>query len=803
MYKFTKYKTILANTYSLRAIPKTYKSYTASADLTTAFNYYCKGSDVKNVGFGEQDSDEASVVRLKLEQIPELNYGQQYKVVIDRPAIIEDGNNYSNLADDGSYNGSSVMFTIYNINGQFTNLYNSASLYSDAMKVKVAELYANTIINLNNIPHRNRYTSQFLNSYFLNNIIGTKAKTSSLNVSSSNTLYEYSIKPKISSFNVNSSNILNSSAKIYEYSISPVSEFTYISGTSNEPITSYPTISSDIMSNQVTVTITPYRVNGIQVISSNGSGGSFNSSGGVYTISGTYSQVQTYLNTLKVTTTNNFDFHSPLLYKMKDTWTQKEMSSSQLFTPAVDITDNPTFVTSYNSTDGILSFNNFPNIVVGEAGNYTLNMYDNQNAGKVSLMYINQNDDIQYGTTENTVSTAGAFTTVSGDGNRIIQWETGDVGRIYRKTGANTWVSELGITVDNSFLLNRRFDIDFYGYNAIIGNRLYVRSGTSWSLSNTFSVGGYQPIQSQISNDGRTVFITAMNTSNRLCYRYIFKYITNTWTQVGTWGGTGLGSWPQLGTAQQRLQLDLMSKDGNTIFMSTAPLSNIDSGTYSTAIIKVYKFNYSTITYDFFADIESPASFSLFTPYSCSDNGLQLITRYCVNPGSGYYMVPRYYLSSTSSYVYDSSINLNLGSADDSCATISHDGNILICAYNPSSRIRVWKFYSNIWNQLSDITGSSSKYALPSISYDNNFILGNVNKEYYNVPFYNNISFNNSLKQFTLIADASTINNLESRNKLKIMIPHEYRTTDGIDLIYKLTTPSSVNIYKNTVLNKV
>lgn len=171
MYKFTKCKTILANTYSLRAITRIITTHNVSANLTSNFAIKCSGSRIRNVAFCDQDETNTSVVRLKLEQIPELNCGQQYKVVIDRPAILEDGDNYSQLADDGSYNGSSVMFTVYNSNCSVMN-YNITSTIdinsntNSTITIKGGKLFANTLIDIYS-KHTN-LNKQLLNAYYTN-----------------------------------------------------------------------------------------------------------------------------------------------------------------------------------------------------------------------------------------------------------------------------------------------------------------------------------------------------------------------------------------------------------------------------------------------------------------------------------------------------------------------------------------------------------------------------------------------------------------------------------------------------------
>lgn len=800
MYKFTDCKTVLNNSFTIRIDPRTIQKYNVSANLSSSFTISDKGNRIRNVPYCDQD-DGTSVVRLKLEQIPELNYGQEYKVVIDRPAIIQKDLYYI-LADDGSYDGNSVMFTVYNINGPIINTSSNFYSHIEAMKVKVGGLYAFPIFDLQNIPNRNRYTTLSFDTSILTSIIGTRAKTSSLNSSISNTLYEYGIKPKISSLNVNTNNALFESAKIYEYNISISTDFTYNAGNSNQSITGSPVISSDIMTNNITVTITPTIVNSITNISSNGSGGSATYSNGIYTINGTYSQVNTYLNSLKITTTSTYDYHTVLTFDGMDGWTNKHILSTQTLIAANRVTSNPTFNSTYNRYSYINTLPTMPDIINTFTGNGELYMYDFQNNKKVSMIFINNNDSNSYASVATpTGITAGYFARISGDGKRFIQHSTtltGDL-RVYRKSGVTNWASETSFSIDSNSLEYEKGDLDFYGNTAIAGNKLYTRasSGTSWVLDTTFNIGGNYPKNSIISQDGLVVFISTMDNS-RNAKRYVFRKINGIWSNV--WTSTTFGSFVVLANGQARLQNDLMSKDGSTIFMSTANMHNIDSGSYPNGIIKSYIYNSNTNTYDFFCDIESSNTLPLFAPYSCSDDGSKLITRHAVLPGSGFYLISRLYNQGISSYTHDTSIDFTINTSNDNIASISGDGNIIINTNANSTTIKTFKYYNNIWNQLANITGNSSEYAAPTISYNNSFFLGNGNKEYYTTTPYI-ISYDNSLNQISILATHDDLVNLKTNNMVKFIIPYENRSSD-VDFIFKNVTIYGTS-YRNIQLTSL
>lgn len=724
---------------------------------------------------------------------------------IKYPTIIS---NSSNLGDynykiDITYTGDDKFWTVNLTIELGVDLNSLYTVYCNGYKLISIPTYMLNEYSIYSEPIRRRIVNNnILDSLFNNNIIGNKILQSS--------------------FHLNSYNILYESGILYELLLSSPNDFIYTSGTIDEHITNTPVSFASLMNNNTaSVVITPEQYSGISSISSSGVGGStYLTPQEIYTISGTYSQINSHLNTLSITFTDDrYNYNTNLLYYLTDNLTGKHYSIIQKLIP--NHPNTVSYYTNYDKLSSEIIFNNIPDIISDgvnpDLAYLSINPPNNQWWHRplytnISLAYINQNDNNNYSNNSTITLPSGYFTKISGDGKRCIQHgqSSTDLTTVYYNNGTS-WISELSIDAAITPSTNNyeRCDIDYYGQTVIIGNKIYKREWqkSSWYLYYTLPVNNEYIIYSSISNDGHTILVSTIdNSSTRRIKRYLYRTLSynGNFQLINSWTSTGIGTFSVSTGPQTRIQHDILSKDGDTIFMSTADLKATDSGSYLSSVIKVYKFNYTTLVYDYITDIGTGSSLPLLTPTSCSANGEKLIVRYAGNPGSSYYMIPRLYEYNGSTWTYNSTIPLQLGSSNDNCATISGDGNIIIDAYNPSSLIRIWKYYNNTWNKLSDITESSSSYSFPAISYSNNFIIGGdvvYKKEYYNPVVYNfsETGYTNSTVYFsggltydgiTFYGTCGLVNNIKNNYPIRMMIPPNDRNGEiyiEFDIVFNNT----------------
>jgi hypothetical protein len=253
-------------------------------------------------------------------------------------------------------------------------------------------------------------------------------------------------------------------------------------------------------------------------------------------------------------TTTDPNYWTGRVYFVKRNSANQYIESSIKTTP---VSGEQTGKAAFMSSDGTTS------IVVGS------NPY-------LSIYYYKRTGDT-WTYTSNPISwTSGGYTdiSVSKDGNNIavgsgreyISANNQGVVRIYKRSSDSSWPLETTLTLPGGNVTNKRFgwrvELSSDGNTLAVSTQaqelpaasnttnnvyIYTRTGTTWTLHTTLtktytnqSLATFGSVL-KLSDNGQMLTVSAYDgNSNR--YLYVYKLVSNVWTEYRTYGGTAGGS---------------------------------------------------------------------------------------------------------------------------------------------------------------------------------------------------------------------------------------------------------------------
>lgn len=608
--------------------------------------------------------------------------------------------------------------------------------------------------------------------------------------------------------------------------LSDFSDFNYTSG-QTELITGVPAF-EDLNTGVIyTVTITPSIIHGISTFTNSGSGGTFavNSLTKVITIIGTPIQVNSRLQNINLVSIANQDWDFDLSYSATNNINESTVLVQRLksinFTYLSAIQDD-TFQT--NVLTGIET----PTLQNSIAGTYTLDVYTD-NPSDIDVLQAQWSAyDWSLGTALNFSSTSNPRleTILSKDGARISVREYINYNQVneqiltdvYTRSG-NTISLERRFTLDEAGYQTSNFNSDaskivIYNSTAAINSYIYVfsRSGTTWTQDHKITVdttGGGFGGNISISDDGLTIAMgsrfypaTGVNTqSGRID---VWRYSSGSWTQTTILEPNYTSG--AANTRERKFASNLkMSTDGR--YISCHSISN---PTYNTTDPNAQAYVFYRATSSWATQFTlSAANRSRFRHVSQVTDAGDRIAVVLNNSGNRYAEI---YKRTSTTWSLESTIDY---ANNYDTIVLDTDGNTIVLtdSFNSIGNALIYKKIQTAWYLQDEFTMlPTENYTLQNeIASSNEVIIVNgVNALAYNryllsrsasyqllATKANPSDFSNITKTYTFTGDFASINLALTTLEATLL------ATEDITLTYKLTTPTSVIIYRNQRLERL
>lgn len=547
------------------------------------------------------------------------------------------------------------------------------------------------------------------------------------------------------------------------FSVTNASSFSYTSG-STELITGNPTV-SNTDGFTITATIQPTGVFNINTITTAGSGGTvnFDNINKILTITGSYTQVNSHINTMSISSVDRYDYKFSITYTITENLSgSTPVIKYQNMNPVPYIFDTISDGT-YNIADFLKHNTAIPAIYDSTAGNFTYEIYPQNSSDIIDAVYI-PSKTTSYSTSSGNHllwSTDYVGPYISGDGHTAIGgYRLGSVLNIYKKTYTGAWT--LFQQIPSASISTGGISFDGSRFSTV--NQIYSLSGSSYILEKQLSSSPYYDVI-KISFDG--IFATSRNFNNN--YLEIYKRTNNTWDLIQT-----------ISTPHNSVQ-SCIGKD--VIYINTD---------LSSKIISKYRYNSSTNQFD------------LETTYTSTYTVLEMACNY-----DGSCFCYKSFVGTTHYFKILSVVGTNWteefsysGSSWTSTTVpliMSSDGSLVFLQpYSLSSpHGRVYKKIGGTWTLIYDIAN------LVSISEVGNGFLSSYSlstaSEVYQSGTINLWNYDASTKKIKIVTDKTTFNNM--RNDIKFLTSDGFSST--IDMRYKVTNPAAAFSYTNNLLTGI
>jgi hypothetical protein len=608
------------------------------------------------------------------------------------------------------------------------------------------------------------------------------------------------------------------------YPFGTPSTFNYTSGTT-QTITGVPAYTDGNTNATWTVTITPSRTLSISTITSSGSGGTFSFNGAtkVTTIVGTPTQVNSRIQGLTLTSVANQDYDFDLAYSAINDSSETDSKTQRLTSV------NYTYLSSVSDdtfTTGALESIFAPTITdsaYSGTGSYTLDVY---------------------------TDTGSNLTTIASDQSAVnLSFQSGTT-----FSGSNTRVMQ--VNKDENRMTTRN---PFFGGSSSRGSvKIYSASGLGWTEDTEFggSVGDMMGPNAISANGLRIAIGSPGNVSNKGLVT-VYDKSGSTWSATTGLTSTTLGTTSQIGSSVSISEDGLVIAAGAPFYSPTSfsnsggviiwrwtgsswaetsivnPSSRIDelfgnnvrlsaNGLYLSILGDV---GGSQKCYVYFWNGSSwglQKSFTDGTPVRRSlttfNSDATTIVEYFDTVGSNGNVTARYWKRTGTSWSNVDTITY-YKTSNEHLPQLSYDGRHLLLTEEGGGDfdIKVYKLYTNTFYYQTTIsvpywpfpgrsdgwTATNRVYMVDSITDVNAttqtwvykfYSLGTTAVNYTTSP--TGMSWNNSTKTYTFTGEKAEINAVVGSMQVTAA------ATASFQLIYKLTTPTSVIVYRSQRLTK-
>jgi hypothetical protein len=604
------------------------------------------------------------------------------------------------------------------------------------------------------------------------------------------------------------------------------STFNYTSGTT-QTITGVPAYTDGNASATWTVTITPSRTLPISTITSTGSGGTFtfNNSTKVTTIVGTPSQVSSRLQGLTLTSVANQDYDFDLAYTAINEFSETDSATQRLtsvnYTYLSSVGDD-TFTTG--ALESILAPTITDSAYTG-IGSYTLDVYTDTGSNLTTIASDQSAVNLSFQTGTTFSGSNARFMQVNKNENRMTTRNPFFGGSSSRGSVKIYSASGLGWTEDTEFGGSVG---DVMGPNAISANgsriaiaspgnasnkglvTVYDKSGSTWSATTgltTTTLGTTSQIGTSVSTSEDGLVIAAGAPF----------YSPSTFTNSGgviVWRWTG-SSWAETSIVNPSSRIDELF--GYSVRLSANGLYLSVMGTSDVAGSQkcyVYFWNGSSWGLQKSFTDGTPVRRSLSTFNSDATS----IVEYFDTVGSAGNVSARYWKRTGTSWSNVDTITY-YKTSNEHLPQLSYDGRHLLLTEEGGGDfdIKIYKLYTNTFYYQTTIsvpywpfpgrtdgwTATNRVYMIDSITDVNAttqtwvykfYSLGTTAVNYTTSP--TGMAWNNGTKTYTFTGEKAEINAVVGSMKVTAA------ATTNFQLIYKLTTPTSVIVYRSQRLTK-
>ena len=604
------------------------------------------------------------------------------------------------------------------------------------------------------------------------------------------------------------------------------STFNYTSGTT-QTITGVPAYTDGNATATWTVTITPSRTLPISTITSTGTGGTFTFNGAtkVTTIVGTPSQVSSRLQGLTLTSVANQDYDFDLAYSAINEFSETDTAIQRLtsvnFTYLSSVGDD-TFTTG--ALESILAPTITDSAYSG-VGSYTLDVYTDTGSNLTTIASDQSAVNLSFQTGTTFSGSNARFMQVNKNENRMTTRNPFFGGSSSRGSVKIYSASGLGWTEDTEFAGSVG---DVMGPNAISANGLriaigspgnvsnkglvtvYDKSGSTWSATiglTSTTLGTTSQIGSSvsISEDGLVIAAGAPFHSPT-------SFSNSGGVIIWRWTGS---SWAETSIVNPSSRIDELF--GNNVRLSANGLYLSIMGTSDVAGSQrcyVYFWNGSSWGLQKSFTDGTPVRRHLTTFNSDATS----IVEYFDTVGSAGNVSARYWKRTGTSWSNVDTITY-YKTSNEHLPQLSYDGRHLLLTEDSSGDydIKIYKLYTNTFYYQTTITvpywpfpgrtdgwtATNRVYMIDSITDVNPttqtwvykfYSLGTSAVNYTTSPTGN--AWNNGTKTFTFTGEKAEINAVVGSMKVTAA------ATANFQLIYKLTTPTSVIVYRSQRLTK-